>query len=69
MLAPWMRTWDHNYFIDAVPVLASWTSNEFVRGAVTGIGVITAIAGIREMAGAFFARASTDDPEKKIVAP
>ena len=28
-------------------------SNAFVRGAVSGIGVITAIAGLAELAGAF----------------
>jgi len=32
---------------------SDWVANAFVRGAVTGIGVITAFAGLVELAGVF----------------
>jgi hypothetical protein len=31
-------------------------ANEFVRGAVTGVGVITAAAGLRDLVAAIFSR-------------
>jgi hypothetical protein len=63
-----MASWDHNFFVDAVPVLERWTTNQFVRGAVTGVGLITAAAGVRDMAGAFMTRTS-DGTGEKIAAP
>jgi hypothetical protein len=42
-------------------------ANEFMRGAVSGIGVITAIAGLRDLTAAIFARhaanAQTGEPK------
>ena len=32
-----------------VPAIGAWMASPFVRGAVTGIGVITAIAGLRDL--------------------
>lgn len=31
-------------------------SNEYVRGAVTGVGIVTIVGGLRELTGAFLAR-------------
>jgi len=57
MLAPWMASWGQNVFADAVPSLRWWSDNQFVRGAITGVGLITAAAGVRDMASTFMARA------------
>ncbi len=51
-MAPWSGFWDRNFFAQT-PALSSWLSNPFVRGAVSGVGVITASAGLAELAGAF----------------
>jgi hypothetical protein len=53
VMAPWMASWNHNYFALLVPSLGPWMTNAFVRGAITGIGLVTTVAGIREIAGAF----------------
>jgi hypothetical protein len=45
-----------------VPVLGAWMANEFVRGGVTGVGVVTAIAGLRDLTGAFLARLPREPP-------
>ena len=34
-----------------MPALGSWMASPFVRGAVTGVGVITAFAGLRDLTG------------------
>ncbi len=56
ILAPWTALWERNYFGVAVPWLGAWMANEFVRGGVTGIGVITAVAGLRDLIAALFTR-------------
>ena len=52
MVAPWSGFWDRNLFTQ-MPALTAWLSNAFVRGAVSGVGVITATAVLAELAGAF----------------
>jgi hypothetical protein len=57
-MAPWMSggLWDHNYFANYVPAIAAMMDNLFVRGAVTGIGVVTALAGLIDLSGAIMRR-------------
>jgi hypothetical protein len=40
LLFPWTPYWDDNYFLHLVPVLHRWWGNLYVRGAVSGIGVV-----------------------------
>ena len=58
VIAPWSAFWDHNLFTQ-LPALSAWVSSAFVRGAVSGVGVITATAGLAELAGAFRLRRHT----------
>jgi hypothetical protein len=51
-VAPWSPFWDRNAFAQS-PLVGSWLSNAFFRGAVTGVGIITALAGLAELGGAF----------------
>lgn len=58
IVAPWKAAfWDHNFFIDRLPFFESVLGNVFVRGAVSGIGGLTALAGLAELASLFGARA------------
>jgi hypothetical protein len=61
-MAPWTSLWDQNFFADAVPALGDLMANQFVRGGVTGIGVVTAIAGLRDLTGAVLARLPRETP-------
>ena len=54
-MAPWSAYWDRNLFIQN-PALHAWVSNTFIRGAISGIGIVTATAGLAELAGAFRVR-------------
>ena len=49
IVAPWSEFW----MTTLAPYTASWVANAFVRGGVTGVGVITAFAGLVELAGVF----------------
>jgi hypothetical protein len=40
LIFPWTEYWDNNYFAGAAPFLHRWWNNLYVRGAVSGIGVV-----------------------------
>jgi len=59
-VAPWTALWHQNYFGTRFTPVGDWMANEFVRGAVSGIGVITAAAGLRDLVATIFARRTLD---------
>lgn len=46
----WPALWDHNYFVERWPVLQPFLTNDFVRGAVTGLGLVNLFAGFADLA-------------------
>jgi hypothetical protein len=52
-LAPWSAMWDRNYFMQTFPVVAVVAGNGYVRGAVSGIGLVNLAAGFAEIIGLF----------------
>lgn len=51
VVAPWSAFWDRNFFAASAPALQPLLDNPFVRGAVSGIGAVTALAGLAELGG------------------
>jgi hypothetical protein len=49
VIAPWSVFWDHNRFAATSLAIEALMGSPFVRGAVTGVGVITMIAGLSEV--------------------
>ena len=56
VVVPWSAFWDRNYFAEAVPAIHAFITNNFVRGAVSGLGVINLIAGLGELISILLAR-------------
>jgi hypothetical protein len=61
VVIPWSAFWDRNYFAQILPPLQDLITNNFFRGAVSGLGVINVIAGVTELLSMLLAR-STDRP-------
>ena len=59
LLVPWSSFWDRNYFAESVPVLHAAITNDFVRGAVSGLGLLNVIAGVVELFSLFAAQRSS----------
>ena len=54
IVTPWMPSyWDRNFFVEHLPALESIVQNVFVRGAVSGVGAVTALVGFAELRGIF----------------
>ena len=60
-MAPWSAVWEHNRFVDERPRLEEFLHSPYARGGVTGVGVITALAGLVELGSIFAARGRRDN--------
>ena len=61
LIVPWSAFWDRNYFAEAVPVVHAFITNNFVRGAVSGLGLVNLYSGLAELISMLLARNA--DPE------
>jgi hypothetical protein len=59
---PWSEFWERNYFSQAWPAIAPFVTNNFVRGAISGLGLVNLVAGFAELAPVFAARPRHDLP-------
>ena len=60
VVLPWSAFWERNYFAVLWPPLLVLLTNNFVRGAVTGLGLVNLIAGFVDLARIFAAREPHD---------
>ncbi len=60
VLVPWSAFWDRNYFADVVPMLRGVIGNNYVRGAVMGLGLVNVWAALTELADIFQGRKRDD---------
>ena len=49
MFVPWSGLWEHNVFLDYSLRLRGLLLNNFVRGGVSGLGVIDVLLGFSEL--------------------
>jgi hypothetical protein len=54
ILVPWSGFWDSNYFLSRYPALISIVLNPYLRGAISGLGILNAV-----LAFGLFRREST----------
>ena len=55
-LAPWSAYWDRNYFAETLPIVHGLITNNFVRGAVSGLGLVNICAAVADLIGMFMNR-------------
>ena len=56
VLVPWSPFWERNYFLTAYPALVEIVRNNYLRGAVSGLGVVNLLMGFNELAAVLLAR-------------
>jgi hypothetical protein len=62
VVAPWSGFWENNRFARAQPALESFVKSPYARGAVTGVGVITAMAGLAELGSLVMSKGRRNNP-------
>jgi hypothetical protein len=60
VLVPWSAFWDRNYFAELLPALKTIITNNYVRGAVMGLGLVNVWAALSELADIFYGRTRDD---------
>jgi hypothetical protein len=49
LFLPWSSYWERNYFAQLLPSLQTFLMNDFVRGGVSGLGLVNVLAGVAEI--------------------
>lgn len=49
VVVPWSVFWERNFFLEHMALLGSVLRNHFVRGAITGIGIVCLGAAVTEL--------------------
>jgi hypothetical protein len=52
VIVPWSSFWDQNLLLEAIPFVHDWTRSPYVRGAVSGLGLVNMGAGVAELSRA-----------------
>ena len=63
VLVPWSPFWERNYFLTEFPALLMIVRNNYVRGAVSGLGVVNLLMGFNELAAVLLARRQLETME------
>ncbi len=62
VLVPWTAFWERNYFAIALPVFQEVLRNNFMRGAVSGLGLVNLLMGFNELSALLYARRGFGEP-------
>jgi len=62
VLIPWTTFWDRNYFVEWSPVLTRLVASNYIRGAVSGLGLINLWVALAELAALFGASPPEQGP-------
>jgi hypothetical protein len=60
VVVPWSAYWDRNYFAQSLPQVHALITNNFIRGAISGLGIINLVVGVVELAAFFLSRHERD---------
>ena len=56
VLVPWSSFWERNYFVTLMPSLVNLLRNNYLRGAVSGMGVVNLLVGFHDLSDLLMAR-------------
>lgn len=74
VLIPWSVFWERNYFADALPFLRATLNDNYVRGAVSGLGIVNISVALAELWAVLSSRRAriqgfeTDPPRERPLA-
>ncbi len=50
IVVPWSAYWERNYFAQGSPTVSAIVTNNYMRGAVTGLGAVNLFAALADLA-------------------
>jgi hypothetical protein len=64
VLIPWSTFWERNYFVEWSPAVEAVLTSNYLRGAISGLGLVNIAAALVELGDSLATRSagpSTDD--------
>jgi hypothetical protein len=61
-IVPWTRVWTLNPWLHQSVAVGFWADNPFVRGFISGFGIIHLFVGVRELIRVLRARRRSETP-------
>ncbi|MDP3718564.1 MAG: hypothetical protein Q8T13_12445 [Acidobacteriota bacterium] len=58
MLIPWSTFWERNYFVEWSPALEAVLTSNYLRGAISGLGLVNIAVGLVELGDSLASKAS-----------
>jgi hypothetical protein len=56
VLVPWSAFWERNYFVEMFPSLLELLRNNYLRGGVSGLGVVNLLVGFHDLSDLLMTR-------------
>ena len=60
IVIPWSAFWARNYFAETWPALRPIVTNNFVRGAISGLGIVNLVVGFADLSLLFVVHSRRD---------
>lgn len=58
VLIPWSTFWERNYFVEWSPAIEAMLTSNYLRGAISGLGLVNIAAALVELSDTLASRAS-----------
>ncbi|MCC6991059.1 MAG: hypothetical protein IT181_18785 [Acidobacteria bacterium] len=59
IVIPWSAYWERNYFSQISPAINAIVTNNYIRGAITGLGAVNLFAALTDLAALVRRRTSS----------
>lgn len=59
IVIPWSAYWERNYFAQLSPVVNAVVTNNYIRGAITGLGAVNLFAALADLSALVRRRTSS----------
>ena len=69
LVVPWSSYWDRNFFALSWPPLQALLTSNYVRGAVSGLGIVNVLAAVGEIADIFSSRSAGASVPRSVDSP
>ena len=69
LVVPWSSYWDRNFFSQAWPPLHALLTSNYVRGAISGLGIVNVLAAVGEIAEIFDGRSGATTVTPPVTPP
>ncbi|MDP2053402.1 MAG: hypothetical protein Q8L75_07195 [Acidobacteriota bacterium] len=57
-MIPWSTFWERNYFVEWSPALEAVLTSNYLRGAISGLGLVNIAVGLVELGDSLASKAS-----------